>query len=306
MAQDDIQGQVVDAQGNPVEGAIVEVTPARRDSSELEENVVRVSTNSNGEYRVWYHPQGNGTTQEWHVSCYNHDGTAYVNSFNNPGVTADLPSNAIPDSEDLHARYAADELTASDGDSISTWPDETGNGFDLTGGTEPTYIASGINGNPVVRFNGVNQFLQTDWSAISQPNHIFIVFQILTLETGTENNIYDVFDSSNRHVFVQDSVSGGWTLFSGINLRGGTADSDPHIHSHLFNGSNTQLRQDGADVFSGDSGSQSMAGLTLGARFDGGNAVNVDVGEILVYPQNKTTVQTDVESYLSNKWGITA
>jgi hypothetical protein len=98
MAQDDIQGQVVDAQGNPVDGAIVELTKSYQ-SSPLDEQVVRrTTTDANGNYIFEFHPDGDGTTQEWHVSCYNHDGTAYVNSFNNPGVTADLPSNAIPDS----------------------------------------------------------------------------------------------------------------------------------------------------------------------------------------------------------------
>jgi len=96
MAQDDIQGQVVDGAGNPVSGAIVELTKSYQ-SSPLDEQVVRrTTTDANGNYIFEFHPDGDGTTQEWHVSCYNHDGTAYVNSFNNPGVTADL--SAIPDS----------------------------------------------------------------------------------------------------------------------------------------------------------------------------------------------------------------
>jgi len=102
MAQDDIQGQVVDAQGNPVSGAIVELTKSYQSSPTGQEAVQRTTTDSNGNYIFEGHPDGDGTTQEWHVSAYNHDGTAYVNSFNNPGVTAELPSNAIPDSAILH------------------------------------------------------------------------------------------------------------------------------------------------------------------------------------------------------------
>ncbi|HMA77781.1 MAG TPA: carboxypeptidase-like regulatory domain-containing protein, partial [Candidatus Paceibacterota bacterium] len=118
MAQDDIQGQVVDAQGNPVDGAIVELTKSYQ-SSPLDEQVVRrTTTDANGNYIFEFHPDGDGTTQEWHVSCYNHDGTAYVNSFNNPGVTADLPSNAIPDSV-VH-QYPVSTFTTS------TWSDAVG------------------------------------------------------------------------------------------------------------------------------------------------------------------------------------
>jgi len=98
MAQDDIQGQVVDGAGNPVEDAIVELTRSYQSNPADEQVVLRTTTDSNGEYRFFYHPDGDDTTQEWHVSAYNHDGTAYVNSFNNPGVTAELRSNAIPDS----------------------------------------------------------------------------------------------------------------------------------------------------------------------------------------------------------------
>ena len=96
MAQDDIQGQVVDPSGNPVSGAIVELTKSFESNPVEEQTVLRTTTDSNGNYIFDFHPDGDGTTQDYHVSCYNYDGTAYVNSTNNPGVTADL--SATPDS----------------------------------------------------------------------------------------------------------------------------------------------------------------------------------------------------------------
>jgi len=94
MAQDDIQGQVVDGSGNPVSGAIVELTRSYQASPTDEQVVRRTTTDSNGNYIFDYHPDGDGTTQEWHVSAYSHDGSEYTNSFNNPGVTADV--NPVP------------------------------------------------------------------------------------------------------------------------------------------------------------------------------------------------------------------
>lgn len=122
MAQDDIQGQVVDAQGNPVSGAIVELTKSYQSNPVEGGDVFRTTTDNNGNYIFTEHQEGDGTTQEWHVSAYNYDGTAYVNSFNNPGVTADLPS-AIPDS--LAHRYLfeqdlTDSVDGSDGTEISS------------------------------------------------------------------------------------------------------------------------------------------------------------------------------------------
>jgi len=97
MAQDDIQGQVVDPSGNPVSGAIVELTKSFESNPVEKQTVLRTTTDSNGNYIFESHPDGDGTTQDYHVSCYNHDGSAYVNSFNNPGVTADLRESFIPD-----------------------------------------------------------------------------------------------------------------------------------------------------------------------------------------------------------------
>jgi len=93
MAQDDIQGQVVDGSGNPVSGAIVELTKSYQSTPVEQQRAVRTTTDSNGNYIFNGHPDSDGTTQEWHVAAYTYDGTNYVNSFNNPGVTANLSTN---------------------------------------------------------------------------------------------------------------------------------------------------------------------------------------------------------------------
>jgi len=138
MAQDDIQGQVVDGAGNPVSGAIVELTKSYQ-SSPLDEQVVRrTTTDANGNYIFEFHPDGDGTTQEWHVSCYNHDGTAYVNSFNNPGVTADLRSNAIPDPVTNWTTAGDSGFTISTGSPLSVSHDNEGAGD--AGGMASEYV----------------------------------------------------------------------------------------------------------------------------------------------------------------------
>jgi len=53
------------------------------------------------------------------VAAYSHDGTAYVNSFNNPGVTAELPSNAIPDSGVF--RLTFDDADTTGGSALDVW-----------------------------------------------------------------------------------------------------------------------------------------------------------------------------------------
>jgi len=159
MAQDDIQGQVVDAQGNPVDGAIVELTKSYQ-SSPLDEQVVRrVTTDSNGNYIFEEHPDGDGTTQEWHVAAYSHDGTAYVNSFNNPGVTADLPSNTIPDigmfQSPLYQYTPATGLDANDGQTASAWTEQLAGAGDATAVGAPKYRADQA-GSESVEYDAVD------------------------------------------------------------------------------------------------------------------------------------------------------
>jgi len=191
MAQDDIQGQVVDGAGNPVEDAIVELTRSYQSNPADEQVVLRTTTDSNGEYRFFYHPDGDDTTQEWHVSAYNHDGTAYVNSFNNPGVTAELRSNAIPDSvvtqqltawyrfEDGDARdYASndeypdqswDDSTAYDGTVTATYEDAGGITDFETGANSGAFDFDGVDDNisntGLTKFDGsnANDFTLVGW-----------------------------------------------------------------------------------------------------------------------------------------------
>lgn len=219
-------------------------------------------------------------------------------------------NSRVPASQDLHAHYDATELTASGGDAISTWPDETSNGHDLTAGTAPTYAASAINGNPVVRFDGTDDFLDVAFTALSQPNHIFVVYKLNSFSTSSYEMVYDsettssgddrnTFGSSNSDNWFQYAPPGG-TL-----QEGGTLDTANHISSSLFNGTNSVSRLDGSQIISGDAGDGALNGLTVGAQYDGSNFAEVDVGEILIYPQDKSGIVTDVESYLSDKWGIT-
>jgi len=205
----------------------------------------------------------------------------------------------IPDSENLQARYDATKLSLSDGESVSTWDDETGNGYDLTAGTAPTFKTSVINGNPVVRFDGVDDFLDVGWSAISQPNWIFVVAQKRSTD---DNYLFDSNDGSNRHLL---NISTGSYLVgtSSGNFTGSAVDTSAHILGAIFDGASSEFRIDGATDASGDPGGDALSGFTLGDINSGGSPGDWDVGEILIYHSQPTV--SEVESFLSDKWEIT-
>lgn len=58
--------------------------------------------------------------------------------------------------------WKADTLGLANGANVASWPDSSGNGHNLAPpGTAPTYVAPGLNGMGVVRFNGSTQQLDT-------------------------------------------------------------------------------------------------------------------------------------------------
>jgi len=217
--------------------------------------------------------------------------------------------DAIPDSEDLHARYDATEIDGADGESIATWSDQTGNGFDLTQSTstnQPTLKTSIINGNPVVRFDGSDDFLTAAFSEIAQPFHIFGVFQLRSVASSDFQVYYDE-EGSAGGAQLGDENTGTFYFQSGTVVTGSTADTNANISAAFHDGASSVLRFNGADIATGDIGANGLNGFTAGVdgNQDTNSAAPIDWGEILIYPQDKSSIQGDVESYLSDKWGIT-
>ena len=55
----------------------------------------------------------------------------------------------------LHLKADAGTSTTTDGVTVSSWTDQSGNGNNATSpGTQPIYKTNIINGNPVIRFDG--------------------------------------------------------------------------------------------------------------------------------------------------------
>jgi len=207
--------------------------------------------------------------------------------------------SAIPDSDLLQARYDATELSLSDQDDVTTWPDETDNNRNLDEGGTPIYETDVINGNPAVYTDGDDDYLATTWSEISAPNYVYAVFQKLN-PTSRNETLLDSF-SSSRSEFRQ-SGGGTWRMEGSDLIDDGGTDSDNHILVAIFDGANSSMRLDGSEVVSGDVGSTSYDGFQIGESSVGGQHGEYYIGEILVYYSEPST--SDVESYLSDKWGV--
>ena len=83
--------------------------------------------------------------------------------------------NVIPDKTVAH--YDASQLSLDDGDTVSVWPDEQGdNDLNIQKGS-PTYVESGINGNPAIAFDGDRDGLEVAGLSVTQPNTTYVVFE---------------------------------------------------------------------------------------------------------------------------------
>jgi hypothetical protein len=220
------------------------------------------------------------------------------------GGVAQTVLNEIPDSGDLHARYDATQINASDGDSVSTWGDEAGNGNDLTAGTAATYKTGQINGNAVVRFDGTDDTLDQTWTDITSPVWVFCVATFHNAPATGANEYILSYDSGDRSDLINRAAkNNNWFLLSATFLDSGlTADQNNHIFGYELNGTGSELRIDGTAEATGET-ADALGGIQVAEYWGGGNNAPVDIGEIMIYDGAPTV--SDVEIYLSNKWGIT-
>lgn len=225
-----------------------------------------------------------------------------VNSFIPPAGVA------IPDSEDLHYHYDISEsssLTFSGGDVVGI--DDLVGDTELTGGS-PTLLESEQNGLDVARFNASGDVLTGAFSStFTQPNHVFMAFRDYDTSAGSSTRFYiGTDDGNNRQDFGTPADGSEWRVETSSGISGGSTDTNWHIASILFNGSNSHLRLDGVEIISGNAGSHDYNSVALGGLdWNNSNWSALDFGEAVHYPQDKTSIESDVEGYLADKWGVT-
>lgn len=120
-------------------------------------------------------------------------------------------------SADLEAWYDASALSLSNNDPVASWTDMSGNGYNSTqanAANRPIFVENVINGQPVVRFDGSDDYLQTVLaSAIPQPITVFIVLK-LPSNNATIQNVFDGL-GTNRLQFNKQAGNDTFRAFAG-------------------------------------------------------------------------------------------
>lgn len=206
-----------------------------------------------------------------------------------------------------------------DGDVVGRWEDLTANADHVNQavvGNKPT-LQNGagdlLNGHPVVRGDGANDYLQgafTNGGAMAQPNTIFAVAALdaAAVNDNAANTICDGDDIANRHILGTRSIPNPdeWFIYAGSNLDGGVADSNWNIWTALFNGATSRFWHNGvAKCAAGAGGAQVIDGLTLFSQQQIAFHWNGDITEILIYDANLSDAdKNQVGAYLATRYAI--
>ena len=236
----------------------------------------------------------------------------------------------------------ASSMTVS-GTNISEWRNkstEFAGLFDYgqsAASSQPLLVASEVNGKPVVRFDGSDDYLKGSGSITqitpAATNDEMTVFYVLKYypsvpsdsatdsvlawglnssfsysSTKTSWIIYDhngasggnrIFFGDNQNQFRHNSI--GWTTDPLIYSLTNTASADLYITGTAVAGTTNTLPN--TDAYTTDT---SLIYSSVGYPGFAGSNFQGDIAEIIVYAKNlSTTERTTVETYLQNKWNIT-
>jgi hypothetical protein len=214
----------------------------------------------------------------------------------------------------LVAWYDASQITGlSDNDLVTTWPDLSGNGYDLIQNDvalKPTYKASIKNGLPVIRFDGIDNELKTAAFGVtySQPNTIIALGKF---NSGTDfQYAYDGIDANFRHgLLIYDQ----WPYFSALTAGGDLGLVNyvgPIVGNYgqitaIYNGAASYLRSNQTFIASGDIGSQGLTGFKMGRSAAVGQPLNGDLCELMIFNRELTASEIwYLELYINRKWDV--
>lgn len=250
-----------------------------------------------------------------------------------------IPALAVPvtnglvyhlDASDLDGDGSAEGFGESglDGSLVTTWVDKaTADGqqtaFQASTANQPGLQTETLNGLPVVRFDGTDDFLKSaNFNAVIPQTQVFLVWKADSTGGPISSIAFDSNDGTNRNAIVYENVEGtriGSYAGGGGSINNYTAPTafeepiyltgtfninGPGMHNIRINGVEAVNNTTGAGLDAG----QGLNGVTVGARFgeccgDANLSLDGYIGEMLIYDVPLSEGDRDaVEAYLSNKW----
>lgn len=205
----------------------------------------------------------------------------------------------------LVAWYRAD-IGVSLATGVASWANLAPTGArPLTQGTTANQplMVTGSNGLPSIRFDGVNDALKATFT-LTQPETVFIVYKHITLH-ATQKYIFD--GATVNGMTLQTNQGASSSMYSGVTLIANTqiASGSYAYATITFNGVSSQMRANGIVVASGNAGTNTADGLTLGAAGNMSSWTNIEVAEVIITNSVASAGEiATVESYLQTRYNL--
>ena len=193
---------------------------------------------------------------------------------------------------------------------VQTWYDQSGNGNHATqgvAGSQPKIYdgTTGVvteNGKPAVEFDGSGDNFVASSVSLTQAATSTIVAKT---NDSNVNYFFDGDDSTNRLLAFQNSTADGFSLFGGSILASGTKNTNQNLHFALFNGASSTYHLNGNSIASGNLGSNSADGITIGARYNvDGNELNGNMQELIFWDSDQSSNRTNIEDNINTFYSI--
>lgn len=215
----------------------------------------------------------------------------------------------------LYIWLKADALVGlNDGDPVAAWPDSSGNGRNLaqgTSGERGTYQTNEFGSLPVVRFDGVNDWLSLNPFTLTQP---FTWFMVGRTVAARGNNVWWGGSASPTPIFYFTASNADAYAGSGIGIAGDGTIKPGNLWCGIFNTTTSDWRRDGDPALASNSGSPGNVGATnfdvleVGRGWGGLGGVNTlqgDIAELGFYNRVLNSGERDqLEGYIAHKWGL--
>lgn len=210
----------------------------------------------------------------------------------------------------------------ADGGTITTWPDRGPANHDATASGTPTWHENVVNGKPVVRLDGVTDYLTiSDFSYDRTALTVFAVYRPTSVTNEgvvfahwsqpSEQRAWRMGFDAGGELEVQFS-SDGTTSTKKVYFSENASRSEFGVYGFTFEGSALTTFTNGLEnnpFVSQDTSMSSVhdstGSLSIGAMPAGGSPANADAAECIMYDRALSKGERkQVENYLRNKYNI--
>ena len=209
----------------------------------------------------------------------------------------------------LVAWYDASQITGkADSDAVSSWADSSGNGHtasQATGSKQPLYKTNILNGFPVLRFDGIDDFMSVSSMGALTNHSVFVVAKdsaedwgVLGGPTGNPQIRRGYF--GNDKLSFKDSVSDNTAPSTTLHV----AQGNWSLMEWVFVGTTCFYYQNGVahgtGAYSGTMPAEAYG--TLGGLFTGSGTLTGDFAEI--FYGSDTSCRVTAERYVQRKYAL--